>query len=69
MTKVVPFPIPSLSTTTFPPIFSIKCLQMLKPKPVPCLLHPYGSASFAKFKNNLFKFSLLIPIPESFILI
>jgi hypothetical protein len=67
MIKVVPWPIPSLSTLTLPPIFSIKCLQMLNPRPVPYLLHPEGSASFPKFKNNLPIFSRLIPIPESFI--
>ena len=69
MTKVVPFPIPSLSTFTFPPIFSMRCLQILRPNPVPYLFYPEGSASFPKFKNNLFIFSLLIPIPESLILI
>jgi hypothetical protein len=57
MTKDVPFPIPSLSTCTFPPIFSINVLQILSPNPVPYLLIPYVSASFPKFKNNFPIFS------------
>jgi len=35
--KVVPEPIPSLSILTVPPIFSIKCLHILNPNPVPYL--------------------------------
>ena len=68
ITKVVPVPIPSLSTWTLPPIFSIICLQILSPRPVPYLLHPKVSCNFPKFKNNFPKFSLAIPMPESLIL-
>ena len=52
ITNVVPFPY-SLSIFTFPPIFSIMCLQMLRPRPVPCLLTPYVSANLLKLRNSL----------------
>ena len=67
--KVVPKPIPSLLTLTSPPIFSMRCLQMLKPRPVPCLFTPSSSASLLKLRNNLEMFSSLMPLPESCILI
>ena len=54
ITKVVPVPSPSDSTRTAPPIFSIMCLQIDKPRPVPDLFLPSVSVSLPKFKNNLF---------------
>ena len=69
ITKVVPQPIPLLSTLTLPPIFSMRCLQILNPNPVPVLLRPSSSASLLKFKNSLPQFSFDIPRPESLILI
>ena len=69
ITNVVPDPNPSLSILTEPPIFSIKCLQILNPSPVPYLFYPFVSANFAKFKNSFPWSSLLIPMPESLILI
>lgn len=46
--KVDPFPYPSLSTLTFPPIFSIIFLHMLNPRPVPDLFNPFVSFSLQK---------------------
>ena len=69
MTKVVPCPMPLLSTVTYPPIFSMRCLQMLNPRPVPVLLTPSSSASLLKFRNNFPWFSWAMPLPESLILI
>lgn len=46
--NVVPCPIPLLSTFTDPPIFSIICLQMLNPKPVPALFIPVVSFNLQK---------------------
>ena len=66
--KVVPTP-RSLSTLTDPPISSIRDLQILRPRPVPCLLLAACSSNFPKFMNSLDIFSFEIPTPESLILI
>jgi len=39
---------PSLSTLTTPPIFSMICLQILNPRPVPYLFIPWVSDSLLK---------------------
>jgi hypothetical protein len=41
-------------------------LQMLKPRPVPCLFYPFVSASLLKLWNSFPRFSFSIPAPESF---
>jgi hypothetical protein len=60
---------PSLSTLTNPPIFSIICLHMLSPRPVPYLFIPWVSESLLKLWKSFPIFSKLIPAPESFTLI
>jgi hypothetical protein len=67
--KVVPWPIPSLSTCTFPPIFSRRLLQILRPSPVPRSLAFWWSSRRLKFRKSFERFSFAIPTPESLILI
>jgi hypothetical protein len=65
--KVAPCPIPLLSTYTVPPIYSIKCLQILSPRPVPYLFYLLWSANLLKLINSLLRSSLAMPGPESVI--
>jgi len=65
MINVDPWPRPLLSTLTSPPICSIKCLQMLNPNPVPCLLRFSLSANLLKLMKSLPMSSSLMPGPES----
>jgi hypothetical protein len=60
---------PSLSAFTDPPNFSIMCLQILNPSPVPVLLIPVVSFSLQKLWKSLPRFSFCIPTPESLIFI
>jgi hypothetical protein len=62
----VPQPSPSLSTFTFPPIFSIIFLQILNPSPVPLLFKPCESYNLLKLWKSFPKFSFEMPAPESF---
>ena len=56
---------PSLSTFTLPPIFSIICLHILRPSPVPSLFNPWVSANLLKLWKSFPRFSFSIPNPES----
>lgn len=62
--KSVPTPT-LLVTFTEPPIYSIICLQMERPRPVPDLLRSLFSSSFPKSTNKFWMPSSLIPTPLS----
>ncbi len=62
--NVVPFP-NSLWTVISPPIYLTIFLLIESPRPVPCLFILDCSSNLLNYKNNLSKFSSLIPIPES----
>ena len=66
MKNEVPFP-SSLSTVMSPPIYLTIFRLIVKPSPVPYRFIFECSSSLPNSKNNLFKFSFLIPIPLSFI--
>ena len=54
-----------LSTSIWPPIISISCLQIARPNPVPPNLRLTVSSSWLKLSKIIFCFSLSIPIPVS----
>ena len=64
MMKSVPRP-SSVSISTYPPKALMISLQMLSPRPTPCLLCYCVSFNLLKFMNNLSLFSAEIPHPES----
>lgn len=54
-----------LSTSTYPFIYSIILLQMLRPNPVPCLFTSACSSSFPKSMNKFLRLLSEIPGPWS----
>lgn len=57
-----------LVTSTEPPIFSINCLQIERPSPVPLLFRPSFSASLPKSMKRFLRPSSDIPMPVSMML-
>ena len=59
----------SLEQVTLPPICSIICLQIERPRPVPLLFLSAFSANLLKLRKSLLRPSLEMPVPVSIMFI